>query len=261
MVTIELWAIALTVVTCSALSAIAYHRRILDTNGCILAFIMGMVIGLAGSLVWLVLLLIFLFSSFAATRYRYEIKKKKKVAEPKGGKRGFENVLANGYVPMVVAILSYDYPDPIPSIEKTVATVMFITAIAAAASDTLASEIGVFAKRTYMITSGKRVRPGVNGGISLLGSGAALFAAFYASFIGWGLILIWSTSLPQNPAFIMIPLFLGLLGCQIDSVLGATLENKGYLTGSRVNLLSIFSATFLAYILMYTLPHIGIPWS
>lgn len=262
MVTIEIGVMLLTVVTCVALSTIAYHRKILDKGGCILAFIMGMVIGLAGSIVWLVLLLVFLFSSFAATRYRYEMKRKKKVAEPKGGKRGFENVLANGYVPMVIALLSYDYPDPIPSIDKTVATVMFITAIASAASDTLASELGVFANRTYMITNGKRVRAGVNGGVSALGTGAALFAAFYATLLGWTLIFIWTPYiLPQNTWYVLIPLLLGFLGCHIDSILGAVFENRGLLTGSRVNLLSIFNSAFIAYILMYALPNIGIPWT
>ena len=261
MVDVWLLSIVLTVVTCIALSSIAYYRKILDRNGCILAFVMGMVIGLMGSVVWLVLLLIFLFSSFAATRYRYQLKKKRKVAEPKGGRRGFENVLANGYVPMVIALLTFHYPEPIPHIDGTVASVMFITAIAAAASDTLASEIGVFAKRTYMITSGKRVRPGINGGVSALGTGAALLAAFYATTIGWGLIFIWSSRLPGNFYYILIPFLLGFLGCHIDSILGATLENRGQLTGSRVNLLSIFMASFLAYILMYLLPHVGIPWN
>ena len=131
MVDVWLLSIVLTVVTCIALSSIAYYRKILDRNGCILAFVMGMVIGLMGSVVWLVLLLIFLFSSFAATRYRYQLKKKRKVAEPKGGRRGFENVLANGYVPMVIALLTFHYPEPIPHIDGTVASVMFITAIAA----------------------------------------------------------------------------------------------------------------------------------
>jgi uncharacterized protein (TIGR00297 family) len=260
MVTIETWAIVLTVLTCTALSTIAYYRKILDRNGCLLAFIMGLIIGLFGSVVWLVLLLIFMFSSFAATRYKYELKKKRKVAEPKGGKRGFENVLANGYVPMVVALLSSDFPAPLPHIDKTVATVMFITAIAAAASDTLASEIGVFAKRTYMITTFKLTKRGINGGVSGLGTGAALFAAFYSSLIGWGLIWSWSSPLPTNPYYVLLPLLLGFLGCNIDSLLGVIENHSEFLTGSRVNLLSIFAASFLAYIFMYLLPYLGIPW-
>jgi uncharacterized protein (TIGR00297 family) len=138
---------------------------------------------------------------------------------------------------------------------------MFITAISAAASDTLASEIGVFSKRTYMITTGKRVKPGINGGVSALGTGMALFAAFYASIIGWFLIMIWSPMvLPLNNIYLLLPLLLGFSGCHIDSLLGATLENRGYLTGSRVNLLSIFIASFIAYILMYVLPHVGVAW-
>jgi uncharacterized protein (TIGR00297 family) len=261
MVTVAVYAAVLTILSCLALSFIAYFRKILDRNGCILAFVMGLIIGFLGSVVWLVLLLIFLFSSFAATRYKYELKKKRKVAEIKGGKRGFENVLANGYVPMVIALLSYpNYPAPIPHIDKTVATVMFITALATAASDTLASEIGVFARRTYMITTLKPTKRGINGGVSGLGTGAALFAAFYSSVIGWLLIFLWGSQLPANPAYILIPLCLGFLGCNIDSLLGVIENNSETLTGSRVNLLSIFAAAFLAYILMYLLPYLGIPW-
>jgi len=259
MVTVAVWAAVLTVLTCIALSVIAYVRKILDRNGCILAFVMGLVIGFFGSVVWLVLLLIFLFSSFAATRYRYELKKKRKVAESKGGKRGFENVLANGYVPMVIALLS-SLPAPIPHIDKTVATVMFITALSTAASDTLASEIGVFARRTYLITTLKPTKRGINGGVSGLGTSAALFAAFYSSVIGWLLISLWGSELPSNMTFVLIPLGLGFLGCNIDSLLGVIENNSDFLTGSRVNLLSIFSASFIAYILMYLLPYLGIPW-
>lgn len=255
-------AILLTLLTCTALSLLAYFRRILDRDGCILAFIMGLVIGLCGSVVWLVILLIFLFSSFAATRYKYELKKKRNVAEAKGGKRGFENVLANGYVPMIIALLSWEgFPAPIPHIEKTVATVMFITAIAAAASDTLASEIGVFAKNTYMITTLKKTKRGINGGVSGLGTGAALFAAFYSTAIGWPLISLWSSVLPGNLWYFLVPIFLGFLGCNIDSLLGVIENHSEFLTGSRVNLLSIFASAILAYTFMYLLPYFGVPWS
>jgi len=242
------------------LSTISYIRRILDRNGCLLAFIMGLVIGIFGSVVWLVLLLIFLFSSFAATRYRYELKKKRQVAQTKGGKRGFENVLANGYVPMVIALLSYEFPTPMPHIDKTVATVMFITAIATAASDTLASEIGVFAKRTYMITTFRRVKAGINGGVSGLGTAMGLFAAFYSATIGWLLIDLWSSAIPSNSVYYLIPLSFGFLGCHIDSLLGVLENHSDFLTGSRVNLLSIFASSLLAYSFMYLLPYLGIPW-
>ena len=260
MVTVEVYAAVLTVLTCTALAVIAYYRKILDRNGCILAFLMGLIIGFFGSVVWLVLLLIFLFSSFAATRYKYELKKKRNVAEAKGGRRGLENVLANGFVPMVIAILSYPFPAPIPHIDKTVSTVMFITALSTAASDTLASEIGVFARNTYMITTLKPTKRGINGGVSGLGTSAALFAAFYSASIGWLLITLWGGDLPANPAFVLMPLGLGFLGCNIDSLLGVIENNSDFLTGSRVNLLSIFSASFLAYILMYLLPYLGILW-
>ena len=130
----DTWAAVLTLATCVALSSIAYHRKILDRNGCVLAFLMGMIIGFFGHVVWLGVLLLFLFTSFAATRWRYELKKRRKVAEPKGGKRGFENVLANGYVPTIIALLSVEYWPGFPHFSKPVAGLMFLISISAAAS-------------------------------------------------------------------------------------------------------------------------------
>jgi uncharacterized protein (TIGR00297 family) len=245
----------LTIATCIALSSIAYHRKILDRNGCVLAFLMGALIGFFGHVVWLVVLLLFLFTSFAATKWRYKLKKKKKVAEARGGKRGFENVLANGYVPTIIALLSVEYWPGFPHFSKPVAGLMFLTAISAAASDTMASEIGVFAKKTYMITNFKRCKAGENGGVSAFGTFVALLASLAAAVIGWVLISMFPGQLPSNPIIILLPISLGFIGCHIDSVLGATLENKyEFFTGSRVNLLSIATAAMIGYILLYYYP-------
>jgi uncharacterized membrane protein len=59
--------------------------------------------------------------------------------------------------------------------------------------------------------------------------------------------LVWGIS-----ASIIIAI-IGFLGCQVDSVLGAVLENRGYLTKGSVNALAIsfgmiVMATFLEYV-------------
>ena len=45
---------------------------------------------------------------------------------------------------------------------------------------------------------------------------------------------------------------LGFLGCQIDSVLGAVLENRGFLTKGSVNALSIIAGVALMWIYLGT---------
>jgi len=117
-------------------------------------------------------------TAFAATRYKYAFKSEIGAAEPKGGTRGFASVLANGWVPMVVALLSFENPF-ITTFPKSVAAVLYLTAISAAASDTIASELGVLSEKAYMITTFKRCKAGTNGGVSALGTSAALAAALY----------------------------------------------------------------------------------
>jgi len=246
---LELSYAVVTVAACFLLAGLTYHRKVLDLQGSLLGFLMGLVIGIMGHILWLILLLLFLMTAFAATRYKYALKKAMEVAEPEKGRRGFSSVMANGWVPMVVALLSF--PNPlIDTFPKNVAAVMYLTAISAAASDTMASELGVLSKDAYLITTFKRTRPGVNGGVSALGTGAALAAAVYTSTIGWA-VLQSTGQLAAFPLwFMLVPVALGFVGCQIDSVLGALFENRGILNKDRVNILSISAATMLALAVM-----------
>lgn len=238
--------IVLVVAACTLLAGLSYARKVLDLQGSAVGFLMGLVIGLFGSLFWLALLLVFLVTAFVATRYRYALKDQLGAAEPKGGTRGFSSVLANGWVPMVVALLSFGNPW-VPTFPKDLAALLYLTAMSAAASDTIASELGVLSGRTYMITTGKPCRPGTNGGVSALGTSAALAAALYTSVTGWLVLMIFTDQLAGFPVwFIAVPVVMGFAGCQIDSLLGALFENRGMLNKDRVNILSIGAATLLA---------------
>lgn len=202
------------------LAILAYKKGVLDTQGSILAFIVGAVIGIFGSIYWLILLLIFMFSSFGATRFKFALKKAKGVSEGERGRRGAKNVLGNGLVPMIIAILAF-----CKLIDNE--EIIFISAVCVAASDTLASEIGVLSDKVYLITNLKRVKPGTDGGISVLGQLSALFGAMFVSLIGWIILPEVHNSGMDRTAFtLLLPIFIGFLGCQIDSILGATLENR-----------------------------------
>lgn len=238
-------------VLCGVLCYLAYRKEVLTLEGTIAAFFVGLVIGIFGDVTWLVLLLFFLLSSFLATRYKFALKEAMGVQEGTKGERRASNVLANGFAPMVAAILSFFNPTWLP---REASGVVFLSALAVAGSDTLASEIGVLSRNAVLITTFKRVTPGTDGGISVLGQLCALLAALYTALFGW-LVLGWlprayalDPTLPVLPDLILIPAVIGFVGCQIDSVIGATLERRGWVNKKTTNLLATSAGAILSYL-------------
>lgn len=250
--TVSDWPLAIVVpavaIICAVLSILAFYKNVLNKEGAATAFAVGFIIGVFGHIMWLILLLIFLLTSFAATRYRFSLKEKKGVQEGVKGERGGTNVIANGLIPAVIAFLPFISRsmeiEPFP-LEHT--GLIFVSAIAVAAADTLASEIGVLSDRTYLITTVGRVPPGTNGGVSWLGNLMALAAAAYTAVVGWLILAFLTLTMPRNPAVIVIPLVIGFVGCQIDSIFGATLETRGWLTKKTNNLLTVSIGAILAW--------------
>lgn len=242
--------VAITVLLCALLSWLAYSRKVLTSDGAVAAFGVGMVIGVFGDVTWLLLLLLFLLSSFAATRYRFALKQAMGVQEGARGERRASNVLANGAAPAAVAVLGF-----LAVMPKEVSGLLFVSALAVAGADTMASEIGVLSPRPRLITSMRRVKPGTDGGVSPLGQGAAAGAAFYTALFGYVVLVVGSTSLgmpatfPTNPAILAIPAVVGFAGCQVDSVFGATLERRGWLDKKTNNLASTGLGAVIAFLL------------
>ena len=227
----------LIIVICSALSLLAAWKGVLTKGGSLTAFFVGVIIGIMGHFTWVILLLVFFLTSFLATKYKFEYKKAKGFQEGKKGERGTSNVLANGAVPILIAILSFEN-EIYPYLDKEVGSIVFLSAIAVAASDTLASELGILSKKVYMITNGKRVRPGVDGGVSWRGQGFALMAAGYTGLLGF-MIFSYFELIDYGWWVILLVTGIGFFGCQVDSVFGATLERRKIMTKLSNNLTSI----------------------
>ena len=227
-----------------ALALLAYREAILDRVGSILAFLINFVIGYFGDLTWVGLLLLFVLLSFVATKFKFALKRKLKAAEAHGGTRGGLNVLSNGLIPMFVALVWWNGDGPL---SQTEATLMYVAAVSAAASDTLASEVGVLDPNVYSILPPHpRVKAGVDGGWSVLGQISAFSAALLVSAIAM-VVFDLTHQLDFAFKFLALTTFLGFLGCQIDSVLGATFEKWGWLGKGGVNFCAIGAATILTY--------------
>ena len=244
---------ALSTVLCAVLCYLAYVKDVLTLDGTVAAFAVGMVIGILGDITWLLVLLFFLLSSFLATRYKFALKEALGVQEGVKGERRATNVLANGVAPMVAAVLSFASP---PWFPRTLSGVVFLSAIAVAGADTIASEIGVLSRNAYLITTLKRVTPGTDGGVSWLGQFCAVGAALYTALVGWFMLGELSkmygfpATVPIVSSVLLIPAIVGFIGCQIDSVIGATLERRGLVSKKTTNLLATCAGGVLSYLIL-----------
>ena len=88
--------IVLVALTSLLISGIAFYKKVLDQGGSALAFLICFVSGTLGHWSWLLLLLIFVGSSFLATRFAIVYKMALGVEESDAGTRGGSNVVSNG---------------------------------------------------------------------------------------------------------------------------------------------------------------------
>jgi uncharacterized protein (TIGR00297 family) len=209
---------------------ITYTRKALDLLGSIFMIIMGVIIIIApqAGVKWLFLIFIFLILGLIFTRYKHEYKKKIGVYE---GTRTIKNVISNGIVAFVMAAFG-NYAG-------------FIGSIATATADTMASEVGVVTT-PRLITNFRKVAPGTDGGISILGTAAGILGA---ALIGLSAYIL--GIYPVLVRTMEIAIVAGTFGCFVDSILGALLESKDYLTNEHVNLIATLTGAFIGNIMVW----------
>jgi len=127
-----------------------------------------------------------------------------------------------------------------------------LAALAEAAADTVSSELGqVFGGRPRMITTLRIAERGQDGAISFAGTLAGMVAAAIVSGVG-------TLALRADWTIFAISCAGGVFGLLFDSLLGATLEQRGWLNNDAVNFLSTASAAAFALGLMAVLPHLSV---
>lgn len=200
---------------------IAWRARALTPGGALAAAITGGLIFGLGGLPWAVLLLAFFITSSGLSYLFRHHKAGLKDRYAKGSQRDIAQVLANGGVGVVMAILAALWPD------ANAWWLAFAGAMAAANADTWATELGVLGKATpRLITTGRVVSRGTSGGVTLWG--------YLAALAGAGLIAVLTaclTPVDQFASGASVILFCvtlaGLVGSTVDSILGAAVQ-AGY---------------------------------
>ncbi|VVB88875.1 Uncharacterised protein [uncultured archaeon] len=223
------------------LGYLAYRARIADVSAMLSATLFGVVIIIASSVRAFFILLAFFFLGSLFTRYKYGYKLARGTAEKKGGIRGYKNVFSNSSAALALAIAYGIFPAHRPLLLAA-----YLGSIATACGDTLASEIGeTYKGEPRMITTLKKVKAGTDGAVSSLGEGAAFFGASVIALLAFLLL----PQMHNDFRLIIAVIAGGFIGTNIDSVLGATLQQKGYLSNNGVNLFATVSGAVVSGIL------------
>jgi len=199
-----------------ALAAVLLNT--IDARGFLASAAVGFAVIYGGGLEWFIIVAVFFILGVVFTLYKYGYKQKIGGAQGKGGARNWPNILANGGLASVVAILNLLEPS------KALAAV-FLGAVSASAADTAATELGLLSHhQPKLITHPSRVvPPGTSGGVSVLGFVGSALAALVI-----GLLAVPLGILPDP--YILVPLCVvgGFVGALVDSLIGAELQRKGF---------------------------------
>ncbi|MFZ0699515.1 MAG: DUF92 domain-containing protein [Thermoplasmata archaeon] len=225
-----------------ALSCAAVLLRSLTPAAGTVAAIFGSFIVVVGGYPFLALLILFVLAGSLATRYHIEEKTRDHLQEGQHGERGISNVLAHIVLPTILVGIYGLSPSAFPA---PALAFLYTAALAFGAADTFASEFGVLAGHARSILTLRPVTPGTNGGISGRGEAWGLIGAVTTAVIGILLFDLFSAPTPPVALFVIGTALAGFLGCQIDSVLGEALENRGYLTKGSTNLLAMVASVLI----------------
>ena len=169
-------------------------------------------------------LIVLFVLTFAATRYGRQKKESRGLAEARSGRRASQ-VVANLGVAAVFAALGWYGA--------------CLAALAEATADTVSSEVGqAIGGPTWLITKFRRVPAGRDGGVSVAGTLAGLVGAGLVVLVGLPGLVSWRDG--------VVVFVCACAGLAFDSVLGATVEERGWLGNDLVNFCSTLFAAGLA---------------
>jgi len=217
---------------CLLIGVAAYRLKVIRGSGFWSGAIVGMGILVFGGWDLFFLILAFFILAGAATKYKYEKKKRRGVAEKEKGARGAGNVFGNGLLALVLAVLEGIFGGGF-------LLAGYLGAVSAVTSDTAGGEIGRLSRKNpVLITNFREVPTGTEGAISFLGEAAELGIAALMGFLA--LLLGMRSGNFGGMGMFLVTTISGFFGANIDSILGATLET--YISWWDNNMTNLFSS-------------------
>lgn len=216
--------------------ALAYLIGAASVTGMLTGVVLALMAVVLGGYGWFAVLVSFFGLGGLVSKYRYEEKLERGVAQENAGARSSGNVLGNASAALV-ALLGFAASGRL-GIEGSVFLFAFTGSVAAAMSDTFSSEIGGLYDRPRLVTSFEVVAPGTDGGVTWQGMVAGCVGAVIIAGVGLPFFDL-------TPLGVMIVVVAGIAGMTVDSLLGATLEGQ-LMDNQGVNLASTFAAALLA---------------
>lgn len=209
------------------IGGLGYWRQALTTSGVVGAILVGTLIFGLGGWVWGSLLVTFFASSSWLSHYRRSDKAGVTEKFAKGSRRDIGQVLANGGLGAILAVVFVRYPEPL-------LFAAFVGVIATVNADTWATELGILSQvPPRMITTGDVVVPGTSGGVTRLGIWASVAGSLLIGTVATALVQVasllsnggWSL---QAISYTLLAIVGGLAGSLFDSWLGATVQGIYY---------------------------------
>jgi uncharacterized protein (TIGR00297 family) len=242
----------------TVLAIAGYALRSVDVSGALAGWILGCVIILGGGPPLYVALLAFFLLGTLATKLGYARKARLGLAQEKGGRRGAAHAFANVGVAAICAIACWRGLGFVPLF-------MGIAALATAASDTTASEIGqLFGKRAFVPLTFRRVEPGTEGAISIEGTLAGIIASVIVAIAG--------TAVAEHhfrPGFtgnvvidrthvVLVIAACAFLGSWLESILGSWNRKRGSpIANGTLNFANTMLGAFLFWVAWHWVPMFG----
>jgi uncharacterized protein (TIGR00297 family) len=212
--------VQLIVGLCAAavIAYLSYAFGLLSRSGAAgMVIIGGIVFGLGG-IKFAIPLVFFFVSSSLLSRMLTPAKRQAMLTFDKTGPRDIWQTLANGGIGAICVIIYFVTGDFFWFFP-------YLAAICEAAADTWATELGTLSKRyPVSIVSLKRVEPGRSGGMTSIGTLAALAGSVMVMLSGWSAIAAGSASLDIPIKYYLAVVNAGFAGAILDSLIGGSLQ-------------------------------------
>ena len=235
-VTVPLVAFGLAVT--GALGYVSFALGTASVPGMLTGVLSALLAVVVGGVGWFATLMSFYAVGGLASKYRFDEKAERGVAQENEGARGTGNVLANSAVALV-AVVGYAATAQI-GVPGALFGFAFAGATATAMADTLSSELGGLYDGPRLITSLRRVEPGTDGAVTwqgeVAGFAGALLVAGLAAF-----------GMPVGDPVVggVVVVLAGVVGMTVDSLLGALIEGER-IGNQAVNFLATLSGALVA---------------